>query len=169
MAFATIERVHRLMSFHDPDSDLSRLNRLAAREPVAVDAWTEIVLRRARMIFEATGGLFDCAVAHEMMRRDLLPRHGLEHVEEGTFAAVRFLPGNQVVFNAPVALDLGGIAKGFAVDRAMAMLQACGVREMAVNAGGDIRVAGNTPQTIYIRSGGTPASSREPPAQRTIN
>lgn len=110
------------------------------------------------MIFEATGGLFDCAVGRVMMQRALLPRHGLDHVEEGTFAAVRFLPNNQFIFTSPIALDLGGIAKGFAVDRATAVLRAYGARRTIVNAGGDIRVTGDTPQTIYIRSGDTPPS-----------
>ena len=53
LAFDAIERVHCLMSFHDPDSDLSRLNRHAASEPVTVDPWTFKVLDRARMLFEA--------------------------------------------------------------------------------------------------------------------
>lgn len=157
-AFTSIARVHRLMSFHDPDSDLSRLNHYAARGPVAVDPWTIAVLRHAKRLFEATSGLFDCAVGYEMMQREMLPRHDFTHVEEGTLAAVHLLPDSKVIFAARTALDLGGIAKGFAVDRATATLRAHGVRETLVNAGGDIRVTGSIPQAIYIRSGGTPAS-----------
>lgn len=150
-AFAAVALVHRLMSFHESDSDLSRLNRRALSEPVAVHPWTATVLRRARALFHATDGLFDCAVGHDLARLGLLPADGLGPAEAGNFSAVEFLPGNRVTFTARIALDLGGIAKGFAVDRAIAVLRAHGVREALVNAGGDMRVMGRTAQPIYIR------------------
>ena len=150
-AFEAVARVHRLMSFHDSDSDISRLNRRAAHEPVAVDRWTATVLRQARRIFEATDGLFDCAVGHELMQRGLLPTQHLDHVEKGTFAAVELLPDDRVRFSAKIAIDLGGIAKGFAVDRAIATLRGHGVREAVVNAGGDMRVIGETARPIHVR------------------
>jgi thiamine biosynthesis lipoprotein len=153
-AFGAIARVHRLMSFHDGDSDVSRLNRDAAFVPVTVDGWTAKVLKKARMLFDATDGLFDCAVGHELMRSGRLPPQGLSHVESGRFSAVELLSDNRVRFSAPIAIDLGGIAKGFAVDRAIAMSRAHGVREALVNAGGDMRVIGNEARTIHIRCPG---------------
>lgn len=153
-AFGAIERVHRLMSFHDPESDLSRLNRRAASEPIAVDPWTVKVLRKARLLFDATDGLFDCAVGYEAMQRGLLPLQGLDHVEGGAYSAVEFLPNNRIRFSAKIGLDLGGIAKGFAVDRAVATLRAHGVHEALVNAGGDMRVIGETARPVYIRCPG---------------
>lgn len=153
-AFGAIERVHRLMSFHDPESDLSRLNRRAASEPVAVHPWTAKVLRKAAVLFDATGGLFDCAVGYEAMQCGLLPSQGLDRVEAGTFSAVEFLSNERIRFSAKIALDLGGIAKGFAVDRAIAVLRAHGVREALVNAGGDMRVMGKIAQQVFIRCPG---------------
>jgi thiamine biosynthesis lipoprotein len=150
-AFEAVARVHRLMTFHDADSDVARLNRRATDEPVSVDRWTATVLRQARRIFEATDGLFDCAVGHELMQRGLLPSRDLDHVERGSFSAVELLPGNRVRFSAGIAIDLGGIAKGFAVDRAIATLRAHGVREAVVNAGGDMRVMGETARPIHVR------------------
>jgi thiamine biosynthesis lipoprotein len=152
-AFEAIERVHRLMSFHDPESDIGRLNRQAASAPVDVDPWTMKVLRKARTLHQATGGLFDCAVGHEAMQRGLLPSHGLDHVERGTFSAVEFVSSRAIRFSARIAIDLGGIAKGFAVDRAIAVLRAHGVREALVNAGGDMRVTGEA-QPVHIRCPG---------------
>ena len=76
------------------------------------------------------------------MQRGVLPSRDLEHVERGTFSAVELLPDNRVRFSAGIAIDLGGIAKGFAVDRAIATLRGHGVREAVVNAGGDMRVMG---------------------------
>jgi thiamine biosynthesis lipoprotein len=150
-AFDAVARVQRLMSFHEAGSDVSRLNRRAAYEPVAVDRWTATVLRQAQRMFEATDGLFDCAVGHELMQRGLLPSQDLDHVESGSFSAVALLPNNRVRFSAKIAIDLGGIAKGFAVDRAIATLRGHGVREAVVNAGGDMRVMGDTAQPIHIR------------------
>lgn len=150
-AFEAVARVHRLMSFHDAGSDVSRLNRHAACGPVSVDRWTATVLRQARRVFEATDGLFDCAVGDELMQRGVLPSRDLEHVERGSFSAVELLPGNRVRFSAGIAIDLGGIAKGFAVDRAIATLRGHGVREAVVNAGGDMRVMGEMARPIHIR------------------
>ena len=67
-AFAAVVRVQELMSFHDPASDLSRLNRAAARQAVRVHAWTHLVLRRAQKLHAATGGLFDIATAPALVR-----------------------------------------------------------------------------------------------------
>jgi thiamine biosynthesis lipoprotein len=160
-AFAAVALVHRLMSFHEPDSDLTRLNRAAAAGAVAVHPWTAAVLRRARAIFHATDGLFDCAVGRDLARLGLLPAHDFGKDfgpgEAGDFSAVCFLPGNRFAFTARIALDLGGLAKGFAVDRAIAVLRAHGVREALVNAGGDMRVMGSTAQPIYIRHPTEPA------------
>ncbi|OAF15877.1 hypothetical protein AYJ54_39095 [Bradyrhizobium centrolobii] len=153
-AFEAIERVHRLMSFHDPRSDVGRLNRQAVSVPVVVDPWTVKVLRKARSLYEATDGLFDCAVGYEAMQRGLLPSQDLDHIERGTFSAVEFVSDRAIKLSARIAIDLGGIAKGFAVDRAIAVLRAHGVREALVNAGGDMRVIGETPQPVYIRRPG---------------
>ena len=153
-AFGAIARVHRLMSFHDGDSDVSRLNRYAAFEQVTIDRWTAKALKKARVLFEATDGLFDCTVGHELMRSGRLPSQGLRHVESGSFSAVELMSDNCVRFSAPIAIDLAGIAKGFAVDRAIATLRAHGVREALVNAGGDMRVIGKTARTIHIRCPG---------------
>ena len=153
-AFEAVARVHQLMSFHDPLSDLARLNGDAPFQPVSVDRWTGKVLRQARMLFDATRGLFDCAVGHELMQRGLLPSEGLAHVKSGTLAAVEHLDNNQFRYSAPIAIDLGGIAKGFAVDRAIATLHAHGVGDALVNAGGDIRVIGPSAQPVYIRCPG---------------
>ncbi|MEH2490859.1 FAD:protein FMN transferase [Bradyrhizobium sp. AZCC 2230] len=153
-AFEAIERVHRLMSFHDPQSDISRLNRHAVSTPVVVDPWTMKVLRKARCLYEATDGLFDCVVGYEAIERGLLPSLGLERVECGTFSAVEFVSDRTIRLSARIAIDFGGIAKGFAVDRAIAVLRSYDVREALVNAGGDMRVMGEAPQPVFIRCPG---------------
>ena len=72
-ALAAVGRTERLMSFHDPESELSRVNREAGRTPQTVHPWTWAVLRRALRIAEASAGLFDITVAPLLMREGLLP------------------------------------------------------------------------------------------------
>jgi thiamine biosynthesis lipoprotein len=158
-AFDAVALVQRLMSFHDPHSDLSRLNRRAAIEAVEVHPWTARVIARALALFYATGGLFDCAISAELLRWDLLPDHGLTGVQPGRSSAIRFVSRNRIAFHAPIAIDLGGIAKGFAVDRAVAVLRRHGVRSAVVNAAGDLRVLGPA-RPVHVRDPLDPALLR---------
>lgn len=151
-AFAAIEQVHRLMTFHSPDSDLSRLNRQAARESVEVHAWTWQVLFAARSLWEHTGGLFDCSVAPTLVRAGFLPRTDGAADARARMGDVHLESRNKVRFGQSLMLDLGGIAKGFAVDRAVDSLQAAGVPQGVVNAGGDLRVFGKNPEPVHVRS-----------------
>jgi thiamine biosynthesis lipoprotein len=159
-AFAAVALVGRLMSFHDPDSDLSAINRAAAVAPVAVHPWTARVISRALALHRATDGLFDCAIASELVRWKLLPDHPVGPVTgPATMTALRLLPGNRVGFDMPLALDLGGIAKGFAVDRAVAALRRHGIRAAVVNAGGDLRAIGPA-VPIHLRDPVDPSAVR---------
>jgi thiamine biosynthesis lipoprotein len=155
-AFDIVADVHRLMSFHDRDSDVSRLNRKAATRPVAIHPWTYEVLRWSAELHDASGGLFDIAVADTLQRLGLLPdghRRRPRVASPGLRPApVALLARNRVRFTrSDVRLDLGGIAKGFAVDRATETLQALGVPRGLVNAGGDIAAFGAEPFTVHIR------------------
>ncbi len=153
-AFAAIGDVHRLMSFHDADSDVSRLNREAAVRPVKVHAWTFEVLGAAVELHAASDGAFDVAVAPALQAMGLLPRHAgddAEIVRLSSSDGIELLPDNRVRFrSAGVRIDLGGIAKGFAVDRALAALRRFGAQGGMVNAGGDLAAFG-PPQTIHVR------------------
>jgi thiamine biosynthesis lipoprotein len=149
-AFAAIDKIQRLMSAHDPDSELSRLNRAAARRPVAVSPETFSVLRRASRLAAESAGAFDPAVAPTLAEWGILPaRLALEKV--GDWRDVRLLRGRKVRFLRPLALDLGGIAKGFAVDVAINALKRRGVKRGVVNAGGDLRMFGPEPVVVHLR------------------
>src|SRR5712692_1235337 len=114
-AFAAVATVHRLMSFHEAGSDVSRLNRGAASGPVRVHDWTYQVLEAARDLHRRSGGMFDISVAPALQRLGLLP--GVPGLSaRGGAHAIQLLPENRVGFADPPAnTDLGGIAKGFAV------------------------------------------------------
>ncbi len=152
--FAAIADVHRLMSFHERDSDLSRVNRHAHRRPVEVDPRTFAVLRRARFFSLASNGLFDCTVAGVLLSHGVLPRPPgpLRPDARATFRDVALLSGHRVRFRRPLAIDLGGIAKGFAVDEAVAAIARSGADAACVNAGGDLRVFGARDWPVALRT-----------------
>jgi len=150
-ALATIERIERLMSFHDPQSELSRVNREAWRTPQTVHPWTWAVLRRALRVAEASAGLFDITVAPLLVRAGLLPGSVDASLQCGNWRHIVLMPDFQVFLERPMLLDLGGIAKGFAVDRAIHELRSGGCTQGVVNAGGDLRRFGTLPHPVYLR------------------
>jgi thiamine biosynthesis lipoprotein len=137
-AFAAVAEVHRLMSFQDPDSDLACLNRDAATRPVMVHPWTFEVLEAALDLQRRSAGIFDIAApASRNVPRD----RGIE-----------LLPGRRARFANPnTAIDLGGVAKGFAVDRAIAVLRDHDVPQGLVNAGGDLAAFGPDAALVSLR------------------
>ncbi len=154
-AFAAVERMQNLLSAHDPASELSRLNREAAAQAVTVSPETFDVLRCAHRLATESGGAFDYTVAPTLARWGLLPAN-LHRENPGTWRDVLLLRGRKVLFLRPLALDLGGIAKGFAVDAAIEVLRAHGAESAVVNAGGDLRVFGPQPSTIHLRHPAAP-------------
>lgn len=153
-AFAEVARVHALMSYHAPDSDLSRLNRGAASGPVAVHRLTLEVLARAQALSEMTGGVFDVSIAPALEAAAVLPAvEGPSPDPKATWRDIRLdAAAGTVRFERPLRIDLGGIAKGYAVDRAQAALMATGASAGVVNAGGDLRAFG-PPVEVALRTG----------------
>jgi thiamine biosynthesis lipoprotein len=154
-AFAAIEKIQNLMSAHDAASELSRMNREAASQPVAVSRELFTVLRRADRLAAESGGAFDYTVAPTLARWEILPAN-LARKKTGGWRHVLLLRGRKVYFLQPLALDLGGIAKGFAVDSAIKILRRHSVTAAIVNAGGDLRVFGAQPSTIHLRHPANP-------------
>lgn len=156
-AFEAIAKVHRLMSFHDADSDVSRLNRDAWARPVRVHPWTLNVLQMAFELRDRSSGAFDICVAPVLQELGLLP----DHISRGSATSVgapsadefEVLPDHQIRFRDPgIRIDLGGIAKGFAVDRATEILQNRGIASGIVNAGGDLAAFGPDFHQVHIRN-----------------
>lgn len=160
-AFGAVAQVHRLMSFHDPQSDVGRLNCEAFACAVAVHPWTYQVLETALELHRRSAGLFDITIAPLLQKRGLLPRSMNDPnpiVEWTTVAdAVELLDGHRVRYRDPrVRIDLGGIAKGFAVDRALEVLRERGFVRGLVNAGGDLAAFGAKPELVHIRNPNDP-------------
>jgi thiamine biosynthesis lipoprotein len=152
-AFVAIELVQELMSFHNPESELSYINSYAHIQTISVHPWTFDVLRAAKELHETSGGVFDCAVGAKLVQAGLLPQHQVDmSAEQGSLGDLVLVEPNQVRSHKSLQLDLGGIAKGFAVDKAVEVLETCGIRSGCVNAGGDLRVFGTSSQEIQVRN-----------------
>jgi FAD:protein FMN transferase len=160
-AFAAIETVHRLMSFHDESSDMSRLNRDAYEVPTSVHPWTYQVLETALDLHSRSNGLFNIRIAPALQKLGLLPYHDGELPNvfgaAGGDGAIDLLDGHCVRFHdRGTRIDLGGIAKGFAVDRAIDVLRRSGMPSGLVNAGGDLAAFGPKGLMVTIRNPGQP-------------
>ena len=152
-AFDVVAQVHALMSFHDAGSDLRRIARARAGERLAVHPHTAAVLTRAQRWARASDGAFDAGCAPRAVAQGWLPEPG-DGASPGAlpFEDALEVDGQDVIVHAPAWLDFGGIAKGYAVDLAVARLRRAGVRDGAVNAGGDLRVFGTLEETVHVRS-----------------
>jgi len=147
----------RLSRFR-PDSDLSRLNAAAGR-PTWVREPLLGVLRRALRAARATRGVFDPTLARELsalgyattfseIRGEIAERPA--PARASSRHDVRLGPGGLVSLPADLAVDLGGIAKGMAVDAALAALRAEDVPFALVSAGGDLAVLGERPWPVAV-------------------
>lgn len=150
-AFSVVARVHGLMSAHQPDSDVSRINRLAHREPVRVDRWTRVVLERANMWSKRSDGAFDVVRAgRAALQRGRIPRHPGQPLPVASHWQALKLEGDEVRFSKPACIDLGGIAKGLAVDGAVRALRRAGAAAGLINAGGDMAGFGDVAWPVYV-------------------
>ncbi len=163
----TFLRIQGICNLFDPASELSRLNATAAEKPFVCSEELWEVLTAAREAYEFSEGAFDITAKPLMdlwgfyrKRGDSLPsaaeiaeakkRIGLNRVVfDDAHRSVRFpVPG--------MSFDLGGIAKGFAVDKAAEAVLALGVRRGIIDLGGNLRVLpepppGRTHYRIAIR------------------
>jgi FAD:protein FMN transferase len=159
---AEMHRIDRTMSPHKPDSELSRINALAQREPVPLSNEMFLLLVQAHRFSQVTHGAFDITYASAgalydyregvapdaaalARARDAIGWRGLEL--DARTRSVSFA-------REGMRIDLGGFAKGHAVDNAAAILARHGIHHAHVAAGGDSRVIGDKrgrPWTIGVR------------------
>lgn len=155
-AYRRIAQLNDIMTDYDPDSELSRLSRTSGQGQavhVSHDLW--VVLQRAQSLAEQSGGAFDVTVGPYVnlwrLARQLkkLPsRERLERARRSVgYKYVKLDPDHQMVtLLAPdMRLDLGGIAKGYAADQGLHVLDRLGIGSALVSGGGDIAVSGPPP------------------------
>ena len=153
-AFSAIKKVSSLMSFHDEESDLSLLNRSPVGQWITLDDQIIEVLNLSLEIQNQTDGYFNVAIAQPLMFWKKLPGEvssaGFKYLSAPGFE-IRGVQARRIL---PIMIDLGGIAKGYAVDRAVEAIQKnSGEISGIVNAGGDLRVFGKIEHPIWIKDG----------------
>ena len=166
--FTAVAEIDQLMSYHRADSDLTRLNQARPNEWVEVHVASAEVLTTANQLFLLSDGAFDIRCGGVLADHGILP--ALSHNEYGhSVTDKNELPleirGSRVRKSGPWLLDLGGIAKGYAVDHAVKRMQrlAAGWKIFGmVNAGGDLRVWGDQSISTAIRIYGKSFSRLQP-------
>jgi FAD:protein FMN transferase len=154
-AFARFAELEEIMSDYRPDSELMRLCAQGFGQPIPVSRDLFFVLQRALELSERSDGGFDITVGPYVQLWRRARRGGpfptnreLEEARQAVgWRKVRLDPEKRTVqLLAPgMRLDLGGIAKGYAGDCAIAVLQRHGIRSALVEAGGDIVVSAAPP------------------------
>lgn len=162
-AFAEMERIERLMSTRIAASEVARINREAYPGPITVEREVFDLIEQSLVAWRETSGAFDITVGPLMQlwplyrAEKILPGDGqigeaLERV--GSDRIVLDPAQNTIAFKKPgMSIDLGGIAKGYAIDRAIGLLRAGGVASALVNAGGDLYALGFKPDGTPWRVG----------------
>lgn len=155
-AFQRIKQLNDSMSDYEPESELSKLSRTSGsgnEVRVSPDLWR--VLKRSQELAERSTGAFDVTVGpcvnlwRKARREEKMPDPArlLEARHAVGYQHVRLRPARQAVelLVPNMRLDLGGIAKGFAVDEALRALGRNGIEQALVAGGGDMAVSGPPP------------------------
>jgi thiamine biosynthesis lipoprotein len=146
-AFARIKELDQKLSDYKPDSELNRVCRTAHERPVKVSDDLFRVLEAAQQIAYDTDGAFDVTVGPltQLWRQRKLPTP--EAMSRVGYRNLVLDSKNRTVFLnlAGMQLDLGGIAKGFAADEALAILRARGVPSALVAVSGDLAIGDAPP------------------------
>lgn len=150
-AFARIAEVQGALSFQDAASELTRINCMAQRDWAALSPDAAAVLSAALTFARAGDGLFDPSVGGMLVESGRLPRHhGFPDHVIADWRAIE-LDRDRVRYARPLLIDLSGIAKGYAVDAALAVLREAGLAAATVNAGGDLARFGEGAAPLSLR------------------
>jgi thiamine biosynthesis lipoprotein len=149
--FTEMRRIDALMSPYKPESELSRINQQAAKQAVKISEEMFNLLQKSIQVSELSHGAFDITFSSVGYLYDY--RRGLKPSEQQIQQSLGAINFHHVQLDekkrsvhfarSGVRIDLGGIAKGYAVDNGIAILQRCGIKGGLVSAGGDSRILGN--------------------------
>lgn len=154
-AFEAFENVQKTMNDRDPNSELSQINRTAFRQEVPASPDLFAVLCAAQQYSRLTHGAFDITVGPLVALWRRMEKTGMEPTPEEIAQARRQVGYEKVILNPTqqtvrfeaegMRLDLGGIAKGYAVDAAIGAMKKLGIRGGMADVGGNIRCFGAPP------------------------
>ncbi len=151
---AELKRLEKLLSRFEEGSEISKINRIAGLARVKISRETFSLLHHAQQISRLCGGAFDvtigplvklwnvCHAGHSPKEADILAARALTGfsmlvLDRGNVTAKLTKPGQMI--------DLGGVGKGYASDRAMEVFARCGIRSAYTNIGGNVSTLGAKP------------------------
>ena len=151
MVFTEMRRIDALMSPYKKESEVSLINRLAAKKPVKISQELFDLIQRSIKISELSQGAFDITFASIGHLYDYRKKQKPTQKQISTnlktinYKNIQLDNNNQTIFfnKTGMRIDLGGIAKGHAVDNAIKLLQQQGIKQAMVSAGGDTRIIGD--------------------------
>jgi len=175
--FREFDRLELLLSVWKPGSDVIRINEAAGRAPVAISGDTLAVLEAAAQASEWTGGKFDITFGA------LADIWKFDHDQDNTvpdrraiearlpfvdyrLVQVDRVAGTAFISKAGARIHLGGIGKGYAVDRAAALLREHGLTDFLIQSGGDLYVAGRNGHVPWTLGIADPRNAAGPPFAR---
>ena len=165
-AYREMERVENLLSYQKSESEIAKINAAAGKSPVHVSAETFDILQRAIGYAKKLNGLFDVTIgAVSSLWGFSNPEGGHLPDEAEISRKLTKVNFNDLILNADdttaflkrdgMMIDLGGIAKGYAIDRGSAVLNKNGITNFILNAGGDMFVSGqkddDTPWKVGVK------------------
>jgi len=152
-AYRELERLGQMLNFYADDSEVTAINKNAGIRPVRVSPETFEVIRQAVFASENTDGAFDATVGPLVklwdFKRGIIPdKDAIEELlEQVGYKNIVLDASAQTVYlkEEGAQIDLGGILKGYAADKASLVLQKHGLSSGIVTIGGEVRAFGNKP------------------------
>jgi thiamine biosynthesis lipoprotein len=148
LAFKEIERIEKLMSEKDPKSQVYKINQLKGKRHLRVSREILGLIKRAKYISKITNGAFDISfkpLGDLWKKRRIPKREDLEkrlRLVDYKSIVIDFKGGVISFLKEGMQIGLGGIAKGYAIDRAKKILLSQGYRDFIISGGGDLFVSG---------------------------
>jgi thiamine biosynthesis lipoprotein len=159
-AAAEVERLDKELAMWREDSELHRINAAAGKGPQKVSPELAELVAMALKTGEESGGSFDISVAplvqlwyYSLKAKKVPPRAKISEALAKVDYRRIGLKGDQLEIPEGMSIDLGGMAKGYAQDRAAALLRKDGIRAFLLNAGGQVYAAGHKPDGEKWRVG----------------
>jgi thiamine biosynthesis lipoprotein len=153
-ALDEIERLDEVLSNYEADSDVSKLVRDGRHKSVPVDASLFEIIQKSNDLSRRSGGKFDATIgpllkvwknAKEKQRKPTAEEIAAARQCVG-YEKIEMSPPNRILIRSDcVEIDLGGIGKGYAVERAMNILKAAGIQNAVINAGSSAIAAIGSP------------------------
>ena len=136
-AFNIVEEIENTMSFYDKSSELSYINNNAYDKPCDLSKDMLKVISTALNISQLTNGLYDISIVNELIKQKLLPKISNGFDSNSSWKNITIYDG-KISFSKRMKIDLGGIAKGYAVDKAFSYFKDKKDVDVVINAGGDL-------------------------------